>query len=150
MYVCVSYVYVCVSPCRCEACFTRHRFTLVFTLKNHFEICRHKLPFLLINWDLNCCLLFFSAHWKFELLRILLWKLPVERTVDRTETVMQKCSLESFLILETVHFFDWKSKTGKLFFKLNIVQMHAVSLQSARERASDLRSQIFNACHMFV
>lgn len=27
-----------------------------------FEICRMELPFLLINWDLNCWLLFFSAH----------------------------------------------------------------------------------------
>lgn len=63
-----------------------------------FEICRMELPSLFINWDLNCWLLFFSAHWRFELLRILLWKLPVERTVDRTDFVMQKCSLESELL----------------------------------------------------
>ncbi len=63
-----------------------------------FENCRMELPSLLINWDLNCWLLFFSAHWRFELLRILLWKLPAEWTVDRTETVMQKCSLESELL----------------------------------------------------
>ena len=53
-----------------------------------FEICRMELPSLFINWDLNCWLLLFSAHWKFELSRILLWKLLGERTVDRTEIVI--------------------------------------------------------------